>query len=230
MSNFLSAFHIHIIPRMDVESSDEVSDHAVHEKLILLIAKICKDFRGTKFEGSPQKLIYEFEQISFAVQAAMAIQIEADAINAKNHSAPIGLASIGIVALINPFTGLKEEERSFQLASFMAEAAGAGELYLSEGAHGCLKNPDSLLCRFTRQLLRTGEDRALNAYEVFWNPREVDSGKLHKDPNAIDLELQPIRSFGLKLVAGILLLFFGVLLLTVGYEALWEWFIYIVNR
>jgi hypothetical protein len=230
MSNFLSAFHIHIIPRMDVESSDEVSDHAVHEKLLLLIAKICKDFRGTKFEGSPGKLIYEFEQVSFAVQAAMAIQIEADAINAKNHSAPIGLASIGIVALINPFTGLKEEERSLQLASFMAEAAGAGELYLSEGAYYALKNPDSLLCRFTRQLLRTGEDRALNAYEVFWNPREVDSGKVHNDPNAIDLELQPIRSFGLKLVASILLLFFGVLLLTVGYEALWEWFIYIVNR
>ncbi|QWE07957.1 hypothetical protein [Polynucleobacter ibericus] len=230
MSNFYCAFHIHIIPRIDVESSDEASNHAAREKLILLIAKICKDFRGTKFAGSPDKLMYEFEQVSFAVQAAMAIQIEADALNAKNHSAPIALASIGIVALINPFTGLKEDERSLQLASFMAEAAGAGELYLSEGAYNSLKNPDTLLCRFTRQLLRTGEDRALNAYEVFWNPTEVDPGKLHKDPNAIDLELQPIRSFGLKLVAGIFLLFFGVLLLTVGYEALWEWFIYIVNR
>lgn len=230
MSNFLSAFHIHIISRDNDGLLDEASSNAVREKLTLLIAKICKDFRGTAFEGSPGKLIYEFEQVSFAVQAAMAIQIESDAINAKIHSAPIGLTSIGVVALINPFTGLKEEERSLQLASFMAEAAGAGELYLSEGAHGCLKNPDSLLCRFTRQLLRTGEDRALNAYEVFWNPKEVDPGKLHIDPNSIDLELQPIRSFGLKLAAGILLLFFGVLLLTVGYEALWEWFIYIVNR
>lgn len=230
MSDFLSAFHIHIIPRVDVDSSDEASNNVVREKLVQLIARICKDFRGTAFEKSSGKLIYVFEQVSFAAQAAMAIQIEADALNAKNHSAPICLASIGIVALINPFTGLREEERSVQLASFMAEAAGAGELYLSEGAHDSLKNPDSLLCRFTRQLLRTGEDRALNAYEVFWNPTEVDPGKLHKDPNAIDLEIQPIRSFGLKLVAGILLLFFGVLLLTVGYEALWEWFIYIVNR
>ena len=230
MSDFLSAFRIHIIPRVDIDSSDEASNYVVREKLVQLIARICKDFRGTAFEKSPGKLIYAFEQVSFAAQAAMAIQIEADALNAKNHSAPICLASIGIVALINPFTGLREEERSVQLASFMAEAAGAGELYLSEGAHDSLKNPDSLLCRFTRQLLRTGEDRALNAYEVFWNPTEVDPGKLHKDPNAIDLEIQPIRSFGLKLVAGILLLFFGVLLLTVGYEALWEWFIYIVNR
>lgn len=230
MGNYLSAFHIHIIPRNDVELSKERSDHGALEKLVLLIAKICKDFRGVAIEDSGGKLIYAFEQVSFATQAAMAIQIEADALNAKNHSAPISLASIGIVALINPFTGLKEEGRSIQLALFMAEAAGPGELYLSEGAHDSIKNPDSLLCRFTRQLLRTGEDRALNAYEVFWNPAEVDPGKLHKDPNAVDLELQPIRSFGLKLVAGILLLFFGVLLLTVGYEALWAWFIYLVNR
>jgi len=230
MSDFLSAFHIHIIPRFDIESPEESSHHMVYEKLVQLIARICKDFRGTVLEDLQGKLIYAFEQVSFASQAAMAIQIEADAINAKNHLDPICLASIGIVALINPFTGLREEERSIQLASFMAEAAGAGELYLSEGAYDSLKNPDSLLCRFTRQLLRTGEDRALNAYEVFWNPTEVDPGKLHKDPNAIDLEIQPIRSFGLKLVGAVLLLFFGVLLLTVGYEALWEWFIVIVNR
>jgi hypothetical protein len=230
MRNFLSAFHIHIIPRSDMESPDESSHQAIRDKALLLIARICRDFRGTTFEESREKIIYSFEQISFAAQAAMAIQIEADALNAKNHSDPICLASIGIVSLINPFTGLKEEERSIQLASFMAEAAGPGELYLSEGAHDSLKNPDALLCRFTRQLLRTGEDRALNAYEVFWNPTEVDPGRLHQDPSAIDLELQPIRSFGLKLVAGILLLFFCVLLLTVGYEALWEWFIYMVNR
>jgi hypothetical protein len=230
MNNFLSAFQIHLIPRSDVVLSDEASNHAAREKLILLIARICKDFRGMAFEESRGKLIYTYEQVSFATQAAMAIQIEADALNAKNHLSPICLASIGIVALINPFTGLKEEERSIQLASFMAEAAGPGELYLSEGAHDSLKNPESLLCRFTRQLLRTGEDRALNAYEVFWNPTEVDLGKLKKDPNSIDLEIQPIRSFGLKLVAGILLLFFGVLLLTVGYEALWLWFIHMVYR
>lgn len=230
MGNFLSAFCIHIIPRDDVEPSDEASNHAVHEKLIHLIARICKDFRGVAFEGSRDKLIYSFEQVSFATQAAMAIQIEVDALNAKNHVAPISLTSIGIVSLINPFTGLKEEGRSIQLAQFLAEAAGAGELYLSEGAYDSLKNPQSLLCRFTRQLLRTGEDRALNAYEVFWNPTEVDPGKLLKDPNAIDLEIQPIRSFGLKLVAAIALLFFGVLLLTVGYEALWSWIVYLVYR
>jgi len=230
MSDFLSAFHIHIIPRFDEDSVDEASHHVVREKLIHLVARICKDFRGTAREESDGKLIYAFEQVSFATQAGMAIQIEADAINAKNHLTPIGLASIGIVALINPFTGLREEERSIQLASFLAEAAGAGELYLSEGAHDSLKNPDSLLCRFTRQLIRTGEDRALNAYEVFWNPTEVDTGKLHKDPNAIDLEIQPIRSFGLKLAAGVLLLFFGVLLLTIGWEAVWAWFIHVVNR
>ena len=230
MGNFLSAFCMHIIPRDDVGSSDEASKNAVNEKLISLIARICKDFRGVAFEERPEKMIFAFEQVSFATQAAMAIQIEVDALNAKNHLTSIGLVCIGIVSLINPFTGLKEEERSIQLAHFLADAAGAGELYLSEGAYALLKNPKSLLCRFTRQLLRTGEDRALNAYEIFWNPTEVDLGKLDKDPNAIDLEIQPIRSFGLKLVASIALLFFGVLLLTVGYEALWAWLIYLVYR
>ncbi|MBU3628877.1 hypothetical protein ICN39_08140 [Polynucleobacter sp. AP-Reno-20A-A9] len=181
-------------------------------------------------DHSDGKLIYAFDQVSFAALACVAIQIEADLLNSKNHVNPIGLVAIGIVALVNPFTGLREDERSKQLVVFMAEAAGAGELYLSEGAYDSLKNPELLLCRFTRQLLRTGEDRALNAYEVFWSPTEVDLGKLQKDPNAIDLELQPIRSFGLKLVAGILLLFFGVLMLTIGYEALWAWFIQLVHR
>lgn len=228
MGNFLSAFHIHIIPRVDGDSLDVVATQAVHDRLTKLIARICKDFRGTAFEESSGKIIFAFEQVSFAVQATMAIQIEADALNAKNHDAPIGLASIGIVSLMNPFTGLREEERSVQLASFIAEAAGPGELYLSEGVYDTLQDPGLLLCRFTRQLLRTGEDRALNAYEVFWNPTEVDLGKLRKDPNAIDLDIQPIRSFGLKLVGGILLLFFVVLLLTIGYEAMWTWFVGIV--
>ena len=90
MSDFLGAFHIHIIPRIDVEAPIEAVNHAVREKLILLIAKICKDFRGTASEESQNTLIYGFDQVSFAVQAAMAIQIEADALNAKN---PLDLRS-----------------------------------------------------------------------------------------------------------------------------------------
>lgn len=230
MNNFLCAFQTHIILRDEEALPDESVVQAAREKLAHLIAKICKDYRGSLMEQSSDKLMYAFNNVNFASLASVAIQIEADLLNFKNHLSPICLASIGIVALINPFTGLKEEERSVQLASFMADSAGAGELYLSEGAYAALKNPDLLLCRFTRQLMRTGEDRALNAYEVFWSPTEVDLGKLHKDPNAVDLDIQPIRSFGLKLVATILLLFFVVLLLTIGYESLWTWFIQLVYR
>lgn len=230
MGNFLCAFQTHIIPRDEEASPDESVAHAAHKKLVDLIAKICNDYRGVALPNAGENLIYAFNNINFASLASVAIQIEADLLNAKNHSNPICLASIGVVALINPFTGLREGDRSVELASFMADAAGAGELYLSEGAYTALKNPDLLLCRFTRQLMRTGEDRALNAYEVFWSPTEVDLGKLQKDPDAVDLDIQPIRSFGLKLAATILLLFFGVLLLTIGYESLWAWFIQVVNR
>lgn len=230
MGNFLCAFQTHIIFRNEEVSPGEGVVKVAREKLTELIAKICKDYRGTLVEQNDAKLMYAFNNVNFASLAAVAVQIEADLLNAKNHLSPICLASIGVVALINPFTGLKEEERSVQLASFMADSAGAGELYLSEGAYAALKNPDLLLCRFTRQLMRTGEDRALNAYEVFWSPTEVDLGRLKKDPDEIDLDIQPIRSFGLKLAATILLLFFGVLLLTIGYESLWAWFIQMVNR
>ncbi|MBU3582274.1 hypothetical protein ICN19_09665 [Polynucleobacter sp. AP-Capit-er-40B-B4] len=230
MGNFLSAFHIHIIPRDDGAPLDEPSAHSARQKMIQLIAKICKDYHGVVLDGFDEKIVYTFNNVNFATHASVAIEIEADSLNAKNHSSPICLTSIGIVSLINPFTGLREDERSVQLASFMAEAAGPGELYLSEGAYESLANPEELLCRFTRQLMRTGEDRALNAYVVFWSPTEVDLGKLHKDPEAVDLEIQPIRSFGLKLVSAVLLLFLGVLLLTVGYESLWAWFIQMVYR
>ena len=230
MGNFISAFKTHIIPRDETAELEEGVAQAACEKLILLISTICKDYRGVVVEESGDKLMYAFNNVNFASLASVAIQIEADLLNAKNHSSPICLVSIGVVALINPFTGLKEGGRSVELASFMADAAGAGELYLSEGAYKALKNPDLLLCRFTRQLMRTGEDRALNAYEVFWSPTEVDLCRLQKDADAIDLDIQPIRSFGLKLVVTVLLLFLGVLLLTIGYESLWAWFIQLVYR
>jgi hypothetical protein len=230
MGNFLSAFQVHIFPRDETAGLEEGVAQAGREKLIVLISKICNDYRGVAVDHAGDKLLYAFNNVNFASLASVAIQIEADLLNAKNDLSPICLASIGVVALINPFTGMREEERSVELALFMAEAAGAGELYLSEGAYAALKNPDLLLCRFTRQLMRTGEERALNAYEVFWSPTEVDRGMLHKDVDAIDLDIQPIRSFGLKLVGTVLLLFFGVLLLTVGYESLWVWFIQMVNR
>jgi hypothetical protein len=53
---------------------------------------------------------------------------------------------------------------------------------------------------------------------------------LRKDPNYVDLDIQPIRSFGLKLLASIFLLFFGVLILTIGFDALWTFLVRIMYR
>jgi hypothetical protein len=230
MGSFFSASLMHQFSRFDSGDSDTRSMPSDNQSMLDLIAKISKDHNGAAYERAGNQVIYAFDEVELAAQAAISLQTELDLLNASNHLSPIYLASTGIVSLINPFTGFQEERESIQLVSFMAESAGAGALYLSEGAYNALKNPDILLCRFTRQLLRTGDDRVLNAYEVFWNPAEVDLRKFRKDPDVIELENQPIRSFGLKLVAGILLLFFGVLLLTEGYKALWAWFIHLVNR
>lgn len=230
MENFLGASLAHQFSRFDSGGSVAHSTPSDSQNLLDLIAKISKDHDGVAHERAGNKIIYAFNEVKSAIQAAISIQKALDLLNASNHLSPIQLVSTGIVSLMNPFTELQEEGQSIQLVSFMAESAGAGEIYLSEGAYDAIPNPDVLLCRFTRQLLKTGDDRALNAYEVFWNPAEVDLGKFSKDSHSIDLEKQPIRSFGLKLVAGILLLFFGVLLLTLGYEAVWAWFIQMVYR
>lgn len=230
MASFFSASLMHQFSRFDSGDSDANSMPSDNQSMLDLIAKISKDHNGAVYEGVGNNIIYAFNEVELAAQAAISIQKELDLLNASNRLSPIKLVSTGIVSLMNPFTGFQEEGQAIQLASFIAESAGAGELYLSEGAYNALKNPDISLCRFTRQLLRTGDDQVHNAYEVFWNPREVDLKKFRKEFHVIELENQPIRSFGLKLVAGILLLFFGVLLLTVGYKALWVWFIQMVNR
>lgn len=230
MNDILCAFCIHCISRVEESDSHNHFESPNKPNLLDLIAKIFRECGGSIDSGSGENVIYRFPEVDLAVNAAINVQRELDFINAKNHLNPINLVSIGIVSKVNPFTGLREDERSVKLAVFMAQSAGAGELYLSEGAYNSLKDPSSILCRFARQLLRTGEEYALNVYEVFWTPTEIDLGRLKGDPSAIDLDIQPIRSFGLKLIAGILLLFVCVLLLTLGYEALWSWLMQMVYR
>jgi hypothetical protein len=225
MGNFLSASAIHEISRFSDDYLDPKITSSANQSTLDLIARISKDHCGALYEVNGTQVIYVFDEVELAVKAAISIQMELDFLNASNHTRPIHLASTGIVSQINPVNGALEEGHPYQIASFMSESAGAGELYLSEGAYDVLKNPTRLLCRFTRQLLKIGEDRALNAYEVFWKPTEVDLGKFNKLPNAMDSEIQPTRSYGFKLFSGIFLLFFGVLLLAIGYEVIWNWFI-----
>jgi len=228
MTQFLSAFQLHEIPRE--EGGTILASQSAQDALLHLIAKHSLAHGGKLIEVDKDHGIYSYGDIASAVEAGIAIQRELDGLNDQNDAAPIELASIGIVSVTNPFTGLVEHERSHELANFLANAASAGELYLSEGAYDLLPNPESLSCRFIRQLIRTGETWALNAYEVFWVPTEIELGKLDKDPDHIDEDIQPIRSFGLKLFLSILFLFFAVLVLTVGWEPLWAFFIKIVYK
>ena len=210
---------------MDADSSD------VSIKVLLdLVKGIAQQFGGHLVQSMSVDATYAYADINSALNAAIAIQKEFDALNSKNYPAPINLVTIGIVSFINPFTNQREDQRSVELAAFLAESAGAGELYISEGAFNALSDRESFRCRFTRQLMRTGEERALNIYEVFWNPTEVELGKLNRDPDMVDLDIQPIRSFGIKLVITVLLLFFAVLVMTVGIDAIWLFFIKLIYR
>jgi hypothetical protein len=233
MSQFLGAYQVHRIPRFEegerVPLDAGSGDTPMHD-ILELIKNTTHEFRGFPLQSAPTKNIYTFSSVDDALHASIAIQKKLDALNAKNYLAPINLVTIGIVSYTNPFTNLREDERSVELASFLAESAGVGELYLSEGALNALSDRESLQCRFSRQLIRTGEDWALNAFEVYWNPTEVELGKLKLDPNIVDLDIQPIRSFGLKLVFTVLLLFFAVLVMTVGIEPMWLYFVQLIYR
>jgi hypothetical protein len=228
MTQFLSAFQLHEIPRE--EGGAILASKSAQDTLLQLIAKISLDHGGKLLQVGQDYGVYSYGDIALAIEAGISIQKQLDMLNEQNYLAPIELASMGIVSLVNPFTGLVEQERSLELVSFLAEAASAGELYLSEGAYDSLTNPEALSCRFVRQLIRTGETWALNAYEVFWMPTEVELGKLDKDPDHVDEDLQPIRSFGLKLFLSIVFLFFAVLILTIGWQPIWAFFIKIVYK
>ena len=233
MSEFLGAYQVHRISRFEEGERlplDAGSGDTPMDAILELIKKTAQEFRGFPLQSASTKTIYTFSSAGDALNASITIQKELDALNAKHYLAPINLVTIGIVSYTNPFTNLREDQRSVELASFLAESAGVGELYLSEGAFNALTEREAFRCRFSRQLIRTGEDWALNAFEVYWNPTEVELGKLQRDPNAIDLDIQPIRSFGLKLVFTVLLLFFAVLVMTVGIEPMWLYFIQLIYR
>ncbi|MBU3577833.1 hypothetical protein [Polynucleobacter sp. UK-Kesae-W10] len=228
MTQFLSAFQLHEIPRE--EGGAILASQSAQDILLQLIAKTSLEHGGKLVQVAEDYGVYSYGNIAMAIEAGISIQKQLDGRNDQNHLAPIELAAMGIVSLVNPFTGLVEQERSLELVGFLAKAASAGELYLSEGAYNAVPNPESLSCRFVRQLIRTGETWALNAYEVFWVPTEVELGKLDKDPNEVDQDIQPIRSFGLKLFFSILFLFFAVLMLTIGWQPVWAFFIKIVYK
>ena len=233
MSEFLGAYQVHRISRFEEGERlplDAGSGDTPIDAILALIKKTAEEFRGFPLKSAPTKTVYTFLSVDDALNASIAIQKALDALNAKNYLAPINLVTIGIVSFTNPFTNMREDERSVELACFLAESAGVGELYLSEGAFSALSDRESFQCRFSRQLIRTGEDWALNAFEVFWSPTEVELGKFQRDLNVVDLDIQPIRSFGLKLVFTVLLLFFAVLVMTVGIEPMWLYFLQLIYR
>jgi hypothetical protein len=228
MPKFFLAYHIHTIPREPAQESPRSNPQL--ELVQKAIDRFTRINGGVLLHASSEKGTYSFEDVKLAVQAAIEMQIEIDALNAGDNLTPIMLLSMGIVSLVNPFTNLEESGRSLELANFLSDSASAGELYLSEGAYNCLGGQQFLTCRFDRQLIRAGESKALNAYKVFWVPMEVELGILHKDPDEIDLDIQPIRSFGLKLFLFILFLFFSVLMMTIGIEPLWIFLMQIIYK
>ncbi len=97
-------------------------------------------------------------------------------------------------------------------ASRFESAADTGGILMSEDTYNALSDKAEIYCRFVKQVELKGKKEPFNAYKAFWNPREIEADKLGKSGT----DNVPVRSSGMKLVWGALLLLGIVLMLTLG--------------
>ena len=186
---------------------------------------------ATSFDGDEAAPIFYFPNLKIAFLAAIAAQKYVDAFNVLMHREAIYLLSVAIVAQVNPFTHGIEEIRSEKLASFLANTAGIGGIYLSEGAYLAQDHEVDSSCRFVKQLLPVEEDTFLNIYEAFWNPQEIEvSSFVNTAHSEIQSEERPIRSFGTRFFLFVIGLFVAVLVISVGPEPIWEFGLKVLAR
>jgi hypothetical protein len=195
------------------------------------VKEILLENHATLLDEDESGQIFHFPDINMAFAAAVAAQKYVDAFNALMHRESIYLLSIAIVAQVNPFTHGIEEIRSEKLASFLADTAGVGGIYLTEGAYLAQDHDKDSFCRFVKQLLPIREDVFLNIYEAFWNPQEIEvSTSVNIAHSEIQSEERPIRSFGTAFFLFVIGLFIAVLVMSVGLEPIWEFGLRVLAR
>lgn len=153
-----------------------------------------------------------FENALDALRAAAHIQKGMDELNmSKKFKFPV-LMRIGM------HTGSCVVEKNdvygdvVNTASRFESAADPGGILMSEDTYNALSDKAEIYCRFVKQVVLKGKKEPFNAYKAFWNPREIEA-----DQHGLNTEqAPPVRSSGMKLVWGGLILLGLVLALTLG--------------
>ena len=157
-----------------------------------------------------------FENALDAVRAAARIQKEMDALNmAKKFKFPV-LMRIGM----HSGKCVVEEKDIYgdvvNTASRFESSADPGGILMSEDTYNALTDKSEVYCRFVKQVTLKGKKEPFNAYKAFWNPKEVELDKQGKETLPRQEANVPVRSSGMKLVLGAVILIVIVLSLTLG--------------
>ena len=191
-----------MVSRMLIKSQSDILHPAISENNGVFIKSIG--------DGS---LSY-FVNAQDAIRAAARIQKEMDALNmSKKFKFPvlmrIGMHSGKCVVEENDIYG-----DVVNTASRFESAADAGGILMSEDTYNALSDKSEIYSRFVKQVTLKGKAEPYNAYKVFWNPLEVELDKQGALPRQ-EYKV-PVRSSGMKLVVGAIILVVIVLALTLG--------------
>ena len=156
-----------------------------------------------------------FHEAQDALRAAVRIQKEMDALNvSKKFKFPV-LMRIGM----HSGNCVVEEKDIYgdvvNTASRFESSADAGGVLMSEDTYNALSDKSEIYCRFVKQVSLKGKAEPFNAYKAFWNPEEIE---LDKQNAAVPRQeyTVPVRSSGMKLIVGAVILIGIVLLITLG--------------
>jgi class 3 adenylate cyclase/tRNA A-37 threonylcarbamoyl transferase component Bud32 len=155
-----------------------------------------------------------FPEAQEAIRAAARIQKEMDALNmSKKFKFPV-LMRIGM----HSGKCVVEEKDIYgdvvNTASRFESAADPGGILMSEVTYNALSDKAEIYSRFVKQISLKGKSEPFNAYKVFWNPTEVELDKQGALPRQ-EYKV-PVRSSGMKLIIGGVVLIVIVLALTLG--------------
>jgi len=194
---------------------DMVSRMLIKAQSDILLPAI-KENNGVYIKSIGDGSLSYFENALDAVRAAARIQKEMDTLNAsKKFKFPvlmrIGLHSGKCVVEENDIYG-----DVVNTASRFESSADGGGILMSEDTYNAMSDKSEIYCRFVKQVTLKGKKEPYNAYKAFWNPREIELDIQGKGTLPRQEANVPIRSSGIKIVLGAIILIGIVLLLTFG--------------
>ena len=197
------------------KEGDMVSRILIKSQSDILLPAI-KENNGIFIKSIGDGSLSYFENALDAVRAATRIQKDMDALNmSKKFKFPV-LMRIGM----HSGKCVVEEKDIYgdvvNTASRFESAADGGGILMSEDTYNALSDKSEIYCRFVKQVILKGKQEPYNAYQAFWNPREIELDKQGNAAQPLQVPDVPANTSGLKLVGWVIALIGLVLLLALG--------------